>query len=432
MKSEVPKVLHKVAGVSLLSHLLCTATQSDVDKICVVIRSGDQAVSDSVEDCSDIFFFEQPDQLGTAHAVLAARDLLKEELDDVVIIFGDTPLIERSDIIELRATLENGADLVLMGFHTDNPRGYGRLLFREGRIKAIIEEEDASDEQKKINFCNAGMIAIKREHLLFLLEKVKNKNRKHEYYLTDIVKLADACGLDIRVLRVEREKYIGINNRVDLAKVEEVWQRKKRHELMLNGVTLQAPESVFFSYDTEIAADVLIEPHVFFGPGVKIDSGTIIHAFSYIEGAVISANTRIGPYARLRSGTQLHPAVKVGNFCEIKKASVGFETKINHNSYIGDAEIGANVNIGAGTVICNYDAYHKHRTTIADGAFIGSNTSLVAPISVGRDSYIASGSVITENVSENTLAFGRARQVNKYEYAKKIRNRLASLEESDG
>ncbi|EJF97656.1 glmU protein [Bartonella vinsonii subsp. arupensis Pm136co] len=425
MKSSLPKVLHKIAGLPLVCHVLKEIELVGTSQLAVVVGLGAEDVTEIVQSfVKNAMIFEQKERLGTAHAVLCALPALQKGADDVLIVFGDTPLIEQDSLLKIRAQLAEGADVVVAGFYASNPKGYGRLLKKNGKVIAIVEEKDASDEEKKISFCNGGIMAINGKHALSLLEKVDNHNLKQEYYLTDIVSIAAREGLDVRVVEVPFDNVIGINNCLELSKADAVWQKRKAHDFMLSGVKILKPETVYFSYDTEIEPDVIIEPNVYFGLGVKVHSGAVVHAFSYLEGAVVGANARIGPYARLRPGTELARSVKVGNFCEIKQAKVGEATKINHLSYIGDAEIGAGCNIGAGTITCNYDGFHKYKTQIGDSAFIGSNSALIAPLIVGKSSYIASGSVITENVPINSIAFGRARQVIKEDCAARLRARL--------
>src|SRR5690606_699572 len=295
----------------------------------------------------------------------------------------------------------------------DNPHGYGRLIEQNGKLVAIIEEKETTDEQKQITFCNGGLMAVRGACALELLDAVDNKNAKGEYYLTDIVSLAHGKGLSVEAVEVPIDNVIGINNRAELAEAEAIWQRRTRQEMMLAGVTMIAPETVFFAHDTLIEADVLIEPNVFFGPGVHVAIGAIIHAFSHVEGARIGSHAQIGPFARLRPGADLEEKSKVGNLCAVKNASFVEGEKVNHLTHIGDASIGASSNIGAGSITCNYDGYNKHKTIIGENAFIGSNSSLVAPVKIGSNAYVASGSVVTTDVPDDALALGRARQENK-------------------
>ncbi|WP_273756739.1 bifunctional UDP-N-acetylglucosamine diphosphorylase/glucosamine-1-phosphate N-acetyltransferase GlmU [Bartonella sp. MM73XJBT] len=425
MKSSLPKVLHKIAGLPLICHVIKQIEAAGTSQLAVVVGFGAKDVTEIVQSfAKNAMIFEQEERLGTAHAALSARAALQKGVDDVLIVFADTPLIEQNSLQQIRAQLAGGADVVVAGFHALEPTGYGRLVEKNGKLIAIVEEKDASDKEKKLSFCNGGIFALQGKHALSLLGKVGNNNAKQEYYLTDIVSIAAREGLDIRIVEVPFENILGINNCFELSEADALWQKRKARDLMLSGVTILKPETVYFSYDTEIEPGVVIEPNVYFGLGVRVQSGAVIHAFSYLEGAVVGMNAQIGPYARLRPGTELARSVKVGNFCEVKKARVGEFSKINHLSYVGDAEIGTHSNIGAGTITCNYDGVHKYKTTIGNHAFVGSNSALVAPLIIGNGSYIASGSVITENVPMNSMAFGRARQVTKKDYATKLRARL--------
>ncbi|OPB31741.1 bifunctional UDP-N-acetylglucosamine diphosphorylase/glucosamine-1-phosphate N-acetyltransferase GlmU [Bartonella sp. AR 15-3] len=427
MQSSLPKVLHKVAGLPLVCHVIRQIKLLGSTQLAVVVGVGAEDVTKVVQSfVENAMIFEQKKRLGTAHAVLSARFALQKEVDDVLIVFGDTPLIEQNTLVKIREQLAKGADVVVTGFYTSNPTGYGRLLNKDGKIVAIVEERDASDEEKKISFCNGGIMAINGKYVLSLLDKVNNNNLKEEYYLTDIVSIAACEGLNIQVVEVSFDKVVGINNCFELFEVDVLWQKRKARDLMLSGVRILNPESVYFSYDTEVEADVVIEPNVYFGLGVKVRSGAVIHAFSYLEGVVIGTNAQIGPYARLRPGTELERSVKIGNFCEIKQTKIGEFSKINHLSYIGDAEIGMHTNIGAGTITCNYDGFNKHKIVIEDNAFIGSNSALVSPLIIGEGAYIASGSVITGNVPADSMAFGRAQQVIKEGRAKKLRTHLST------
>lgn len=428
MKSSLPKVLHKIAGLPLVCHVVRQIQSIGEGEIAIIVGRGAEDVSLAVREFSvKAKFFIQKERLGTAHAALAAREMLQNNFDDVLIVFGDTPLIEAKSLERARAELANGADIVVMGFETDNPSGYGRLIEDNGELKAIVEEKDATDGQKKIKFCNGGVMAINGKLALSLLENVKNHNAKKEYYLTDIVSLGVSRKLDVRAIKIPFENIIGVNTRIELSQAEALWQKRKADELMLSGVTMLLPESIYFSYDTEIGSDVIIEPNVFFGPKVKVKSGAIIHGFSHLEGASVEEGAEIGPYARLRPGAMLAKYAKVGNFCEVKKAKIGEGAKVNHLTYIGDAEIGDRTNIGAGTITCNYDGFNKWQTIIGSDAFIGSNSALVAPVKIGNGAYVASGSVITDNVPENSVAFGRARQANKEGHAEALRQRFSSL-----
>jgi len=428
MKSAMPKVLHEIAGLPMVAHVAKAAIAAGGTDVAIVVGRGGEAVRKAVTPfAAGAESFEQVERLGTAHAVLAARAAIARGYDDVLVMFGDTPLIAAAPLAAARKLVAEGNAVAVIGFRTDVPAGYGRLIEKDGRLVAIREDKDCSPEERKIGFCNGGLMAIDGREALALLDAVGNANAKGEYYLTDIVELANARGLKVTATEADYENLLGINNRAELAEAEAIWQKRARREAMLSGVTMIAPETVFLSHDTEIGADTVIEPNVVFGPGAKIASGVTVHAFSHIEGATVATGSNIGPFARLRPGAELQEKARVGNFVEIKKAVVGPGAKVNHLTYIGDAEIGAGANIGAGTITCNYDGYNKHLTRIGAGAFIGSNSALVAPVSVGDNAYVASGSVITENVPDDGLAFGRARQETKPGRAKALRERYAAI-----
>ncbi|HCD85522.1 MAG TPA: bifunctional UDP-N-acetylglucosamine diphosphorylase/glucosamine-1-phosphate N-acetyltransferase GlmU, partial [Agrobacterium sp.] len=329
-----------------------------------------------------------------------------------------------------REAIAAGADVAVIGFHTERPTGYGRLLVENGELVAIREEKDATDEERKVTWCNSGLMAVNGRNALDLLDRIGNSNVKGEYYLTDIVEIARSLGRRAVAIDAPETELIGCNNRAELALIESRWQQRRRHELMVDGVSMIAPETVFLSFDTKIGQDVLIEPNVVIGPGVTIEPGAVIHAFSHLEGAYVAEGAAVGPYARLRPGANLHANAKVGNFCEVKKAEIGEGAKVNHLTYIGDAFVGAGSNIGAGTITCNYDGYNKFETRIGANSFIGSNSSLVAPVTIGDGAYIASGSVITDDVPADALAFGRARQEVKPGRATVVRERAKALKEA--
>ncbi|TPL92021.1 bifunctional UDP-N-acetylglucosamine diphosphorylase/glucosamine-1-phosphate N-acetyltransferase GlmU [Mesorhizobium sp. B2-3-10] len=427
MKSAQPKVLHQIAGLPMVAHVVKAAEAAGASGLALVIGHGaDEMRKAAAKFAPKAETFEQEKRLGTAHAVIAARAAISRGYDDVLVMFGDTPLIDADALTVARRRLAEGAAVVVIGFRPPNPAGYGRLIERDGKLTAIREEKDCSEEEKKIGFCNAGMMAVAGAHAMKLLDAVGNENAKGEYYLTDIVEIASAQNLDVVATEASFESALGINNRAELAQAEAIWQQRRRHDAMLSGVTLIAPETVFFSHDTEIGADTIVEPNVWFGPGVRIASGAKIHAFSHVEGATIASNCDVGPFARLRPGADLRNKAKVGNFCEVKQAVIEDGAKVNHLTYIGDARVGAGANIGAGTITCNYDGYSKFFTDIGAGAFIGSNSSLVAPVTIGNGGYIASGSVITESVPDDALAFGRARQKTIPGKGKELRERFAS------
>jgi bifunctional UDP-N-acetylglucosamine pyrophosphorylase/glucosamine-1-phosphate N-acetyltransferase len=426
MKSALPKVLHKLAGLPMVAHVIRAAEAAGAGNLALVIGHGaDQMREAAAKFAPRAETFVQEQRLGTAHAVLAARAAIARGHDDILVMFGDTPLIDPGALTVARLKLAEGAAVVVIGFRTDDPTGYGRLIEKGGRLVAIREEKDASAKERAITFCNGGLMAIAGKHALALLDAVGNANAKGEYYLTDIVEIAGSKGLDAVAIEASFDNALGINNRAELAEAEAIWQKRRRREAMLSGVALIAPETVYFSHDTEIGADTVVEPNVWFGPGVTVEAGATIHAFSHLEGATVASGCEVGPFARLRPGADLKTKAKVGNFCEVKKAVVEKGAKVNHLTYIGDAVIGAGANIGAGTITCNYDGYSKFLTEIGENAFIGSNSSLVAPVSIGNGAYVASGSVITESVPDDALAFGRARQKTMPGKAKELRARRA-------
>ncbi|WP_312794411.1 bifunctional UDP-N-acetylglucosamine diphosphorylase/glucosamine-1-phosphate N-acetyltransferase GlmU [Tianweitania sp.] len=431
MKSALPKVLHKVAGLPLVGHVVAAARGAGAGDIAVVVGRGADEVRAAIDAKEGLLeTFVQTERKGTGHAVLAAREALSRGYDDVLVLFGDTPLVQSDALLTAREKLASGATVVVMGFRTDKPAGYGRLIEGHGALTAIREDKDCSEEERAITFCNGGLMAIAGAHALALLDAIGNDNAKGEYYLTDIVAIARKQGLAVVAAEVDAQSVLGVNNRVELAEAESLWQVRRRRAAMLDGATLIAPETVFFSHDTAVGSDTVIEPNVFFGPGVTVDGGVTIHAFSHLEGTTIGLGAEIGPFARLRPGAELGEKSKVGNFCEVKKAKVGPGAKINHLTYIGDASIGAGSNIGAGTITCNYDGMNKFKTEIGANAFIGSNSSLVAPVSIGDGAYVASGSVITQDVPGDALAFGRARQKTIEGRAEDLRARQRSIKEA--
>jgi bifunctional UDP-N-acetylglucosamine pyrophosphorylase / glucosamine-1-phosphate N-acetyltransferase len=422
MRSRRPKVLHAIAGRTMLGHVLAAVAAAGASRVAVVVGPGrDDVAAEAKRAIPDADIFVQAERLGTAHAVLSARLALARPADDVVVAFADTPLISAETLDELRAPLAAGAAVAVLGFEARVPTGYGRLLQRDGRLVGIREEKDASDEERAITFCNAGLMAIRGDLALTLLEQIDNRNAKGEYYLTDAVSVATALGHAAVAVAAPEDEVQGVNDRSQLAEAERAMQARLRRAAMEGGATLVAPETVFFSYDTRIGRDVTVEPHVVFGPGVVIEDEAVIHAFSHLEGAVVGQGTSIGPFARLRPGASLGPGAKVGNFVEIKNAELGPGAKVNHLTYLGDATIGAKANIGAGTITCNYDGFGKHRTVVGEGAFIGSNSALVAPVTIGPNAYIGSGSVITRDVPAEALAVGRGRQFVKDGWAVEFR-----------
>ena len=420
MRSNLPKVLHPLAGAPLVIHSLQSAAHLGAAKTIVVTGHGADAVTDVTKSydptCECVL---QSKQLGTGHAVDQARDILAGFPGHVLVLYGDTPLIRPETLKNLLAKLDQAAVAVL-GFQTDNPGRYGRLVMRGDQLDKIIEFKDATTQEQKITLCNSGVMAAPAALLFELLSGLNNDNASGEYYLTDVVGAARARGLTCAAVVCDVTETLGVNSRVELAQAEAVFQARARHSALENGVTLQAPETVYFAHDTVIGRDTVIEPHVVFGPGVQVQGGAHIRAFSHLEGCDVATGVCVGPYARLRPGTILEDKARIGNFVELKAARVGSGAKINHLTYIGDADIGARSNIGAGTVTCNYDGMSKHKTTIGQEAFIGSDTMLVAPVTVGDQAMTASGSVITRDVPAGDLALGRAVQVNKPGLARKF------------
>ncbi len=418
MKSQRPKVLHAIAGRSLLGHAITALSAAGADEVAVVIGPDRADVAAEVRALMpSARIFVQSERKGTAHAVLAARAALDGGHDDILVAFADTPLIRPTTFSALREALAGGAQIAALGFEARDPAGYGRFVTRDGGLEANVEHKDATTAQRAIRTCNAGLMALDGRHALAILDAIGSANAQGEFYLTDAVAVARAQGLKAVALSAPESEVQGVNGRVQLAAAEAEFQRRKRIEIMTGGATITAPETVFFSHDTVVGADVLIEPHVVFGPGVSIADGAVIHAFSHLEGAEIGAGATVGPYGRLRPGTRLARKAKVGNFVEIKAADIGEGAKVNHLTYIGDASIGAQANIGAGTITCNYDGFFKYRTTIGAGAFVGSNSSLVAPVTIGAGAYVGSGSVVTRDVAPDALAVARARQIEREGWA---------------
>lgn len=436
MQSQLPKVLHSVGGLPMVGHVLQTAATIQPEKILLVVGHGAAAVekaSKSInKNCQSVL---QEHQYGTGHAVKETQQIIsdtKTVFDDIFVLYGDTPLLPPEILTQMQAKRSNGADIVVLGFNAAIPGGYGRLVLGENNtdVEAIVEAKDATPAQLDIKICNSGVMCINGAILYDLVEKIDNKNAKGEYYLTDIIELARRDNKKCQVVICQEDDVLGVNSRKELAHAEAIFQQRRRSTLLESGVTMIDPQTVYLSHDTQIAPDVRIEPNVFFGVNVRVEAGSIIKGFSHLEGCHLGENTIIGPFARLRPGTLLAEGAKVGNFVEIKNADIAAYAKINHLSYIGDATIGTEANIGAGTITCNYDGFSKHKTTIGARAFIGSNSSLVAPVTIGTDSYIGSGSVITNDVSENSLALSRTKQVVKIGRATEIRNRLLQLKQS--
>ncbi len=413
MKSDLPKVLHRLAGKALVNHALDAAGALGPSQCVVVVGPGMEDVAAAVAPRPTAI---QAEQRGTADAVLAAREALAGfgagGDATVLVLYGDTPMIEADTLGRMIEARQGGAAVVVLGFRPWDPAEYGRLVLDgAGALSAIVEFREADEEQRKIDLCNSGVMAIGAGHVWDLLDRVGADNAKGEYYLTDIVALARAQGLACAVVEGEESEVLGINSRGDLAAAEAAWQRARRARAMDEGATLIDPNTVWFAHDTQIGRDVTIGPSVFFGPGVSVADGAEINAFCHLEGVAIGLGASVGPFARLRPGAKLGSGARVGNFVEVKNAVLGAGAKANHLSYIGDAEVGAGANIGAGTITCNYDGYLKHRTEIGENAFIGSNTALVAPVSVGKGALIGAGSTIIKDVPDDAVAVARGRQV---------------------
>jgi bifunctional UDP-N-acetylglucosamine pyrophosphorylase / glucosamine-1-phosphate N-acetyltransferase len=422
MRSSLPKVLHPVAGQSLLAHVLGAAPNGPGAALAVVVGPDHAAVEQEIKRTrADAKIFVQRERLGTAHAVLAAREAIARGADDLLVAFGDTPLISAETFERLRAPLRNGAALAVLGFRAADPTGYGRLLVEGDHLVAIREQADASAAERAVTLCNAGVMAFDGRRALDIIDKIGNANSKGEYYLTDAVALIKDRGWEAVVIETSEDEVRGINTKAQLAEAEQVMQQRLRKAALEAGVTLIAPETVYLAADTTFGNDVTIEPFVVIGPGVSIADGAVIHSFCHIVQTSIGKNTSVGPYARLRPGTSLGDGARIGNFVETKAAVLDAGVKVNHLSYIGDAHIGANSNIGAGTITCNYDGFSKHKTEIGEGAFVGTNSSLVAPVKIGNGAYIGSGSVITKDVPADALAVERSQQTIREGGAKRYR-----------
>ncbi|MDQ7079084.1 MAG: bifunctional UDP-N-acetylglucosamine diphosphorylase/glucosamine-1-phosphate N-acetyltransferase GlmU [Paracoccaceae bacterium] len=428
MKSDLPKVLHRLAGAPLLQHVMQTGAAIGATRSVLVVGHGAESVADIARDIDpEITIVEQAQQKGTGHAVEQARPALEAFQGDVIVLYGDTPLIRPETLAAMRKA-RSGHDIVVLGFEAANPGRYGRLIVDgDGTLEAIVEARDASPEELQLRLCNSGVICTSSALLFELVARLGNDNASGEYYLTDIIALARARGLSSGVVICDEAETMGINSRAELAAAEAAFQARARAELLAAGVTMTAPETVFLAHDTVIGRDVVIGPNVVFGPGVTVETGAEIRAFCHLEGCHISQGAIIGPFARLRPGAEIGNDAHVGNFVEIKNAILGEGAKANHLSYIGDADVGDGANIGAGTITCNYDGVMKHRTRIGRHAFIGSNTALVAPISVGDEAVTGSGSVITRDVPDGALALERSQQVTREGLARKHMARLRAI-----
>jgi len=420
MESDLPKVLHHLAGAPMLLHVMKSSVTLEPERLVIIAGHGADAVGAVARDYSETAqVVLQSEQLGTGHAVSQAKSALADCTGDVIVLYGDTPFV-RPETLQALLAARKTADIVVLGFQAANAGRYGRLVMQGSAVSRIVEYKDASEQERAITFCNSGVICAKADVLFSLLEAVGNDNASKEYYLTDIVQLANDRNLSVAAVHCDEAETMGINSRAELAQAEASFQSRTRMEMMALGVSLTAPETVYFAYDTVLGRDSQVEPNVVFGPGVTVENGARIRAFSHLEGCHISSGAVVGPYARLRPGTELAENVRIGNFVEIKNARIEDGAKVNHLSYIGDANIGEASNIGAGTITCNYDGVGKHHTEIGASVFIGSNTMLVAPVTVGDAAMTASGSVITKNVEPGALAIARSEQSNKPGLAVKL------------
>ncbi|UYO00116.1 MAG: bifunctional UDP-N-acetylglucosamine diphosphorylase/glucosamine-1-phosphate N-acetyltransferase GlmU [Devosia sp.] len=433
MKSAMPKVLHPVGGMPIIGHVARAAREAGSGAIALVTGPRHAAIRETVTAIdADVVHFEQTVAKGTAHAASMARALFEKATGYVAVVYGDHPLLRGTNFRAVLDRLDAGLDVAILGFEPRDPTGYGRFITDGDTLLAIREHKDANEDERRIRLCNACILAFRAEVFRDLIDKVETNNAQSEYYLTDLVGLANSAGKRVGYGLAPENDVMGVNDRSQLARAEGLFQDVRRDDFMKAGVTLKDPASVWFSYDTEIGKDVTIFPHVVFGPGVSIADNVEIRPFCDIEEAVIGEGATIGPFARIRGGAELGPDVHLGNFVEVKKSRIGAGTKAGHLSYLGDAEIGTKTNIGAGTITCNYDGVNKDKTVIGDNVFIGSNASLVAPVTIGDGAYTGSGSVITKDVPADALAVGRARQENKVGYAPRLKERALAKKAAKG
>jgi len=411
MNSSRPKVMHQLAGAPLIDHVLHNAEEAGAERLIVVVGYGSEEVEHHLDGRAETVM--QATQNGTGDATLHAKEKLADFQGDAVVLYGDGPFVYPETIAAALEKRASGADLVIVGFDAPDPTGYGRLIMDGDTLEAIVEEKDCNDDQKAVTLCNLGVVSAPAPLLFELLAEVGNNNANGEIYLTDIVAIAWRKGLNCGVVLCDPSEAAGVNSRVQLAEAEASFQARARTEAMENGTTLVAPETVFFALDTYVGADVLIEPNVVFGPGVTVENGAHIKAFCHLEGCHISEASVVGPFARLRPGAEVGAFGKVGNFVEIKNAVIGKGAKVNHLSYVGDAEIGAESNIGAGVIFCNYDGVFKHHSTLGERVFVGSNSALVSPVYIGDDALIGTGSVVTKDVPAGDLVLARGNKSTK-------------------
>lgn len=434
MKSARPKVMHEVGGRPMMDWSIALARDAGCARIVAVVHpSQDGLIAHLAARHPDVSVACQDPPQGTGHAVRCAEDALTGFDGELAVLYGDSPLVPVKVIELLFSKVAGGAQLGVLGFEAADPGLYGRLITNsDGDLEAIIEAREATQDQRRVRTCNSGVMAGRAKEMFRLLQKITNTNAKGEYYLTDLVGLARAEGGRCALVIAAEDDLIGCDSKADLAKAEGIFQARTRKAMMESGVTLMSPDTVFFAHDTAIAADVVVEPNVVFAPGVSVGAGTRIRAFCHLEGAVIGEDCEIGPFARLRAGTVLGRGVRVGNFVETKNTAMGEGAKANHLAYLGDGTIGAGANIGAGTIFCNYDGFLKHQTDVGAGAFVGSNSALVAPVSIGDGAYVGSGSIITKDVPADALAVARAPQMTREGWAKTFRSRKAAEKASKG
>jgi bifunctional UDP-N-acetylglucosamine pyrophosphorylase/glucosamine-1-phosphate N-acetyltransferase len=426
MRSEMAKVLHPIAGAPMLHHAMRAAQSLAPARLAVVVGHDGDAVGEAARAMApDATVCEQREQKGTGHAVRMAEAALADFSGDIFVLYGDTPFISPGTLAAMAAARAGGADVVALGFEAAEPGGYGRMVTGPGdALERIVEAKDASAEELRIGLCNSGVMAADRATLFGLLAELRDDNATGEYYLTDVIAHARAAGLSTNVVRCDEAETLGINDRVQLAEAEAAFQARARIAALLGGVTMTAPETVFLGWDTRLGQDVIIEPNVVFGPGVEVAAGAQIRAFSHLEGCRIGPGASVGPFARLRTGTVLAEGAKIGNFVETKNTTLGAGAKANHLTYLGDTVVGPNANIGAGTITCNYDGFAKHRTEIGAGAFIGSNSAIIAPVTIGDQAYVGTGTVVTGDVPEDALALSRTRQTNREGFASRLRETM--------